>query len=121
MNQDSRSRLTVAVADESEARLVRLSGEFDLAGVGTFERQLSTDRGPGAKTTIIDLRDLRFMDSSGLRALIRAESDLREEGGRVVVIKSSGQVAELLNLTGVAERLEMADEIPSELGMRKAG
>lgn len=92
-----------------------MSGEFDLAGVDAFERHLHGDDDPKAKTTIFDLRLLQFMDSSGLRALIRAEADLRAEGVRVVVITGAGQVAELLEMTGVADRLELADEIPSEL------
>ena len=115
MSAGSREKFAVAVMRIDGARLVRLSGEFDLAGVETFEHRLSTDSDPATRTTIIDLSDLRFMDSSGLRALIGVEQALRVEGGRLVVIKSSGQVADLLELTGVAERLELADEVPSDL------
>ena len=115
MTAGSRDKFAIAVMRVNGARLLRLSGEFDLGGVKTFEHHVSSERDPAAKTTIIDLGDLQFMDSSGLRALIQAESALRADGCRVVVIKSSGQVAELLRLTGVADRLEMADEIPADL------
>lgn len=106
-------KLAIAVAKANGARVLRLSGEFDLAGVETFERHVRA--GGDAKTTILDLGELRFIDSSGLRALIRAEASLREAGERVVVVKSGGRVAELLEMTGVAERLELTDEMPSEL------
>jgi anti-anti-sigma factor len=108
-------KFAIAVLQLDEARLLRLSGEFDIGGVGRFERHVGSDGDPKAQTTIIDLGELQFMDSSGLRALLQAESALRAEGRRVVVVRSSGQVAELLELTGVSERLEMADEIPTDL------
>ena len=111
----SKDGFAIAVEGANGARVLRLSGEFDLAGVDTFERHLLKGDDPKATTTIFDLRPLQFMDSSGLRALIRAEAGLRAEGARVVVITGAGQVAELLEMTGVGDRLELADEIPSEL------
>jgi anti-anti-sigma factor len=112
----------ITVANASGARVVRLTGEFDLAGVDLFEDRTNDEGGHETKTTVFDLRDLRFMDSSGLRSLIQAESRLRGAGDRVVVMMGgAGQVAELLSLTGVSARLEIADEIPSELGRSDRG
>ena len=120
MRAGNRVELSITVANASRARVVRLTGEFDLAGVELFEDRPKDDGGDETKTTVFDLRDLEFMDSSGLRALIMAESRLRAAGDRVVVVVSSGgQVAELLSLTGVSARLEIADEIPARLGLER--
>jgi anti-sigma B factor antagonist len=92
---------------------VRLTGEFDLAGVGRFERMLTADQTTEALTFVFDMRKLTFIDSSGLRALIMAEQRVRAEGGRVIVVRGPDQVNEVLEMTGVAQRIELVDEPPA--------
>ncbi len=112
----SRETFDIDITRVNGDRVVRLRGEFDLAGVEAFERRLGADRDAAARRTTFDLAELRFLDSSGLRALIKAEADLRAGGERVVVVvRRTGQVADLLKLTGVADRLELADEVPADL------
>ena len=109
------NELAIAVTEAGEARLLKLTGEFDLAGVALFERRLHAERGAVTRTAILDLRDLAFIDSSGLRALIQADLRLRDEGARLILVKGAGQVEDVLALTGLAERLELADDVPADL------
>ena len=95
-------------------RLLRLAGELDLGGVDEFERVLAADRIRGAATVILDLRDLSFIDSSGLRAVILADQRVRSEGGRFIVVRGQERVNEVLEMTGVAERMEIVDEPPRD-------
>jgi anti-sigma B factor antagonist len=94
-------------------RLLRLTGELDMAGVDQFERLLIADGSPEAGTFVVDMRGLTFIDSSGLRALIIAEKRVRAEGGRFVVVRGSDQVNEVLEMTGVAKQIELLDEPPA--------
>ena len=93
-------------------RLLRLTGELDMAGVDRFERLLTADGSPEAGTFVVDMRGLTFIDSSGLRALIIADKRVRAEGGRFVVVRGSEQVNEVLEMTGVAKQIELLDEPP---------
>jgi anti-anti-sigma factor len=93
-------------------RLVRLTGELDMAGVDRFERLLTADQRSEAGTFVVDLRGLTFIDSSGLRALIMADQNVRAEGGRFVVVRGPERVNEVLEMTGVAQRIELVDEPP---------
>jgi anti-sigma B factor antagonist len=93
-------------------RLLRLTGELDMAGVDRFERLLTADQGSEAATFVIDLRGLTFIDSSGLRALIMADQQVRAEGGRFVVVRGSERVNEVLEMTGVARQIQLVDEPP---------
>jgi anti-anti-sigma factor len=94
-------------------RLLRLTGELDMAGVDGFERLLIADESPEAGTFVVDMRGLTFIDSSGLRALIIADKRVRAEGGRFVVVRGSEQVNEVLEMTGVAKQIELLDEPPA--------
>jgi anti-anti-sigma factor len=93
-------------------RLLRLTGELDMAGVDRFERLLTADQHSEAATFVIDLRGLTFIDSSGLRALIMADEQVRAEGGRFVVVRGTERVNEVLEMTGVARRIQLVDEPP---------
>jgi anti-sigma B factor antagonist len=94
-------------------RLVRLTGELDMAGVDRFERSLTSDQTPEAGTFVLDLRGLTFIDSSGLRAVIMADQRVRSEGGRFVVVRGSDRVNQVMEMTGVAQRIELVDEPPA--------
>jgi anti-anti-sigma factor len=93
-------------------RLLRLTGELDIAGVDRFVRLLTDDQQPEAATFVIDLRGLTFIDSSGLRALIMADQQVRARGGRFVVVRGPERVNEVLEMTGVARRIQLVDEPP---------
>ena len=54
------------------------------------------------------------MDSTGLSTIVRAQSRLESAGRRLAVVRGVPQVHRLLELTGVAERLELLDG-PDEL------
>jgi anti-sigma B factor antagonist len=94
-------------------RLLRLNGELDMAGVDHFERLLAADRVPETGTFVLDLRELTFIDSSGLRALIMADQRVRSEGGRFIVVKGPDRVNQVMEMTGVAQHLELVDEPPA--------
>jgi anti-anti-sigma factor len=84
-----------------------------MAGVDQFERLLAADQAPGTGTVVLDMRELTFIDSSGLRALIMADQRVRDQGGRFVVVRGPEPVNEVLEMTGVARRIELVDEPPA--------
>jgi anti-sigma B factor antagonist len=89
--------------------VIAVSGELDLASGPELEAELDQLRGPDTRLVVIDLRQLAFMDSTGLSILVRAHQRLAGEGCEVGLVKGSQQVQRLLDLTGVAERLRLVD------------
>ena len=104
--------LEIEVSENGGVHLFRLVGEFDLAGVDQFERSLSVDQASRAATFVLDLRDLTFMDSSGLRAVVMADQRVRADGGRFIVVRGPARVNEVFEVTGVARHLEIVDDPP---------
>ncbi len=92
--------------------VLALFGELDLASSPALEHELEDISGEGL--VIADLRELEFIDSTGLSVLVRAHRRAREHGSDFAVVKGPGQVHRLLSLTGVGERLRTADS-PEEL------
>jgi anti-anti-sigma factor len=63
---------------------------------------------------VIDLRELEFMDSTGLSIIVKAHQRLSDEGRQLTLVRGSQQVQRLLDLTGVSERLQLVDT-PEEI------
>ena len=90
-----------------DAVFIRLSGEFDLSCQGHFEGEVAraTCHRPGC--LIVDLRTLTFMDSSGLRMLLEAYGQSREERFDFKVIPGRREVQRVLELTGLDDVLPL--------------
>jgi anti-sigma B factor antagonist len=103
------SGFRVEVARKGETSVISVSGELDLASSPALEQELERVAASEASMVIVDLSELEFMDSTGLSVLVRAHQRSEEKGQRFGLINSSQQVQRLLSLTGVADRLTLAE------------
>ncbi len=79
---------------------VRVAGELDLATSAALERELDGLVADGSRTSIVlDLRDLAFLDSTGLRALWTVRQHALSAGGTLVLDEPSDPVLRILNMT----------------------
>ncbi len=108
------SHFNVDQRTDEAATVLAVSGELDLAASPTLEERLDEVFGNGASHLIIDLRQLEFIDSTGLSVLVKAHQRAGESGCRFGLVNGGSQVRRLLSLTGIAERLTVADS-PEEL------
>lgn len=102
------------MSEERETAIVALEGEIDLSTVPDAERKIADAEASAPGRLVIDLRDVTFMDSSGLRALLTAHRRAEEAGRGFALVRGSDTVTRLLDVTGLSERLEVLDEPPAE-------
>ena len=100
--------LTVEVTSTPEAHTVALSGEADLLGAPSIEAAV-VDATSEAQRIIVDLRNLTFIDSSGLRALMRSHEHCSARGVEMRVIPGPENVQRLFELSGMNEILPFCD------------
>ncbi len=101
----------------SEGRLgpvAALSGEVDLAAAEAVEERIRTILADEPEMLVLDLRNLEFMDSSGLRVVLTLDREQRDRGARLVVVRGGRRVARVMELTGADRQLEMVDD-PAEI------
>ena len=103
------SHFRVEVRNEGQTTVIAVRGELDLASSPALQEELDRVAASDAKLLIIDLRNLDFMDSTGLSVLVRAHQRATETGQRFAVVRGPQQVQRLLTLTGVADRLTLVD------------
>ena len=100
--------------DESFGRLASFSGEIDLSTVEAAGEQLREAIAAGEGTVAVDLREVSFLDSSGLRLLLQLNQELG--GGGPADGRRAGprRVARVFELTGAESELDVVAE-PSEI------
>ncbi len=86
-------------ADGAGIRLA-LTGELDLASVARFDREMSDAEALQPPSVTIDLRRLRFMDSSGLHALLGARRRALEATRNLILVPGPPAVQRVFTLTG---------------------
>ena len=96
-------RITIE-RDDGAAPVVTLSGELDLSCARAVADALDGLVREGADV-VIDLAELRFIDSSGLSVLAVARRDAVERGGTVVLRHPSANVVKLLAISGLDQLL----------------
>src|SRR3954451_13139268 len=69
--------LSVRVEQEGEGVMVHVSGELDIASAKALEDELRHAIDSDASAVVLDLAGLRFIDSAGLRVLVRAAAHSR--------------------------------------------
>jgi anti-sigma B factor antagonist len=94
--------------------VLALSGELDLASGDELEQELEGVFAAQTDQIVLDLRELEFMDSTGLSVVVKAHQRAEEKGIAFALVKGTAQVQRLLSLTGVADRITVVDG-PEEL------
>lgn len=89
--------------------MLRLSGELDLANASRLRSELERLDIEPESTVVLDLREIEFMDSSGLRALLAAQELIEQRGAECAVTRGSKQVERLLQVTQASQYLQMID------------
>jgi anti-anti-sigma factor len=88
---------------ERGIHVVELEGELDLSVSGDLERQLLAVVRRAPEHICIDLTRITYLDSSSVRALLRAAEAATDDGKKLRVGGASGVSRRVLELTGVDE------------------
>lgn len=83
------------------------SGELDLATAPVLEARLAEAESNRPESICVDMGEVEFIDSTGLRVLLGAAGRAREGGWRFQISRPTDQVSKLLELTRSEAMLEI--------------
>jgi anti-anti-sigma factor len=101
--------LRISCERDGDVYAIRLSGELDLATADRVQRELDRVEACDARSIILDLSGLTFMDSTGVRLLLSAHARSRADSDRLIMLRGSAPVQRVLQLTGVVDLLPFTD------------
>ncbi len=91
--------------ETEEARIkdtlvIALSGRLDANSAEPFQEQLLRNIESEETSILLDLVDLEYVSSAGLRVLLVGARRLQEKGARLGACSAQGEVREVLQMTG---------------------
>jgi anti-sigma B factor antagonist len=95
-------RVECEVSGEGMSVCLRLDGEVDADTVHLVEDAMSPALDRRCTRLVVDLADVSFMDSSGLRVLVVARNALDDRGAEMVIAGDNDQLRRLFEISGLA-------------------
>jgi len=99
---------------------VQLSGRLDSAGVEAIDERLSSLAATRAARLLIDLSQVPFLASIGIRALLTNARVLRQNGGRMALLNPQSLVEEVLKVTGIEAIIPIFHDLDTASAALKA-
>ena len=105
LTNQSGSRVEIAIQGELDlATAPQLDAEF--ARVGALD---------GVELVVVDLRELAFLDSTGLEAIVKFDARSRDAGVELAVVRGPRAVERLFDVMQLDKKLRIVDD-PAEAG-----
>ncbi len=90
--------------------LLRLAGDFETYAVGEFLAAIQAARDSGRTRVVLNLRRVKFINSTGIGAVLRARKELKSVGGGLALARSSGFVRQVFGKLGLDSVLPQYEE-----------
>jgi anti-sigma B factor antagonist len=106
---------TTVTRAEPGVVVVAFTGELDISRADEVELELERVEADGPEILVLDLRGLQFLDSTGLRLVLGADTRARRAGRKVVIVPGPEKVQRVFRITLLDRRLEFVDS-PEDVG-----
>ncbi|MEO8687666.1 MAG: STAS domain-containing protein [Solirubrobacteraceae bacterium] len=96
-----------------DAAWVDVAGELDLMTAPRLERTLRESQ-QLAHLTVLDLRELSFMDCAGVHTIVEASLRARKTSRRLVMVRGGPDIYRMFTLTDSSAHVDIGDPEPAQ-------
>jgi anti-sigma B factor antagonist len=102
---------SISISDRDGRAVVVIRGELDLATAPDLEAAIKSRLDDG-QDVVVDLRELEFMDSTGLRVLVAAHGRVEGTEQRFLIVRPlpGASIERILAVAGVERVLDLIDD-----------
>ena len=104
-----------AIGPSGECAVLQVTGEVDVFTAPLLRERLRDLAGQGALHIIVDLRDVVFLDSTVLGALVGCLKRLRTDGGLLTLVISAERILRIFRITGLSRILPPHPTVPDAI------
>jgi anti-sigma B factor antagonist len=112
----SESNLTISTETFKRASLVKAVGRIDSSNAAQFDSALKNVLEEGHSNIVLDLSEVSYMSSAGLRAVVAAHRESTKKRGTLCLAAPSERVSEVLSLAGLDSIFTVYDDVTSAVG-----
>jgi anti-sigma B factor antagonist len=106
--------MEVSQRTEGEVEIVAISGEIDGSTAPSAQSQILSLAAPDAKI-LIDMSQVHYMSSAGLRMLLVVYRTVSGQGGKVVLTGLSQDLEDTMSLTGFLDFFDHFESVDAGL------
>lgn len=105
----------ITTAADDGVTVVSVAGEIDHNSTHPLVHALKPDAFGDRPRVVVDLRQVTFMDSTGINVLLIAHRDLAEAGGWLRLAEVQASVMRILDIVGVDRVIPCYPSLPDAL------
>ena len=95
--------MTIEIKKNAEATIIEVAGRLDTMTASSLDKAINEDIGE-VKHLVLDLKNLEYISSAGLRVILGAQKKMQKIGS-MKVINVREEVMEVFEMTGFADIL----------------
>ena len=99
----------------ADCAVLRIAGEVDLYTAPQLRDRVVGLLTGGVRHIVADLREVDFLDSTGLGALVGSLKRLREQDGSLKLVTSSDTILKIFQLTGLRHVFALCPSVPDAI------
>lgn len=103
------------VQGDPAAAVLTLTGVLNAITSPTFEDQSNAFRSRGVKRVVLDMSGVKYVNSTGLGALVKVADAYRSAGGGIAIVRLPSKVAIIIELSGLMELFNVQPDLPTAL------
>lgn len=108
-------RLTIVTRSDGPSVILAFEGELDVTSAAKAEEAVRLAGADAPGRMILDLTRLAFMDSTGVRVLVRARRRLAERDAAVELAGLTPSVSRIMHITGLDRAFVIHDTLEEAL------
>jgi len=93
--------LSVNTRTDGAVSVVEVAGEVDVYTAPTLRQHLREASGGSAPRIVVDMTEVKFLDSTGLGVLVGAMGRVKEADGTLRLVVASDHILKVLRITGL--------------------
>lgn len=109
--KEIRVDLSVSSEDDGDRTVITVGGEVDVYTASVLREQLDQQIGAGRRHLVLDLRNVTFMDSTGLGVLVGRLKLIRMRGGTMRLVCNSERILKVFAITGLDKVFQIFDSL----------
>jgi anti-sigma B factor antagonist len=107
--------MDVAISTIDQVTVAKLTGEIDATTASTAQQQVLAVVTPGARI-ILDMSDVPYMSSAGLRMLLSLFRNVSANSGRIALVGVTEDIQDTMSVTGFLKFFTLYDTVADAVG-----
>lgn len=107
--------MTIEKTQVGNKVVLHVAGRMDAENATQFERECEASIAEGFTSLVVDLGDLTYVSSLGLRSVVAIAKKLRDKGGDLKLCRLTGLVKQVFDITRLSQVFPPRDSVESAL------